>query len=45
MDQEQIEKVKLSIQNLEDKTSRVYFFVHDTKGNTKPLSSTFMTWH
>ena len=35
MDQEQIEKVKLSIQNLEDKTSRVYFFVHDTKGNAK----------
>ena len=35
MDQEQIEKVKLSIQKLEDKTSRIYFFVHDTKGNAK----------
>ena len=35
MDQEQIEKVKVSIQKLEDKTSRIYFFVHDTKGNPK----------
>jgi hypothetical protein len=35
MDQEQIEKVKLSIQKLEEKTSRIYFFVHDTKGNPK----------
>ena len=35
MDQEQIEKVKLSIQKLEEKTSRIYFFVHDTKGNAK----------
>jgi len=35
MDQAQIDKVKLSISNLENKTSRIYFFVHDTKGNAK----------
>jgi len=33
MEQTQIEKVKLSIQNLKDRKSKVYFFVHDTKGN------------
>lgn len=35
MEQSQIEKVKLSIQNLRSKKSKVYFFVHDTKGNAK----------
>jgi hypothetical protein len=35
MEQTQIEKVKLSIQNLKDRKSKVYFFVHDTKGNAK----------
>lgn len=35
MEQTQIEKVKLSIQNLWDRKSKVYFFVHDTKGNAK----------
>lgn len=35
MEQTQIEKVKLSIQNLRDRKSKVYFFVHDTKGNAK----------
>jgi len=35
MEQSQIEKVKLSIQNLRNKNSRIYFFVHDTKGNAK----------
>ena len=35
MEQSQIDKVKLSIQNLRSKKSKVYFFVHDTKGNAK----------
>lgn len=35
MEQSQIDKVKLSISNLRNKTSKVYFFVHDTKGNAK----------
>jgi hypothetical protein len=35
MEQTQIEKVKLSIQSLRDRKSKVYFFVHDTKGNAK----------
>jgi hypothetical protein len=35
MEQTQIEKVKLSIQNLRDRKSKIYFFVHDTKGNAK----------
>jgi len=35
MEQTQIEKVKISIQNLKDRKSKVYFFVHDTKGNAK----------
>lgn len=35
MDQLQIEKVKKSIENLRDKTSKIYFFVHDTKGNAR----------
>lgn len=35
MDELQIEKVKKSIENLKNKTSRIYFFVHDTKGNAR----------
>lgn len=35
MEQPQIEKVKLSIEKLRNKTSKIYFFVHDTKGNAK----------
>jgi len=35
MEEQQIEKVKKSIENLRNKTSRIYFFVHDTKGNAK----------
>lgn len=35
MDELQIEKVKKSIDNLKNKTSKIYFFVHDTKGNAK----------
>lgn len=35
MEEQQIEKVKLSIEKLKNKTSRIYFFVHDTKGNAK----------
>ena len=35
MEQSQVEKVKLSIQNLRSKKSKLYFFVHDTKGNAK----------
>jgi hypothetical protein len=35
MDQEQIEKVKNSISNLREKKSKLYFFIHDTKGNAK----------
>lgn len=35
MEQAQIDKVKLSIQNLKDKKSKVYFFLHDTKGNAR----------
>ena len=35
MDAEQILKIKESIQNLRSKNSRIYFFVHDTKGNAK----------
>lgn len=32
---ESIEKIEKSIKNLEDKSSRIYFFVQDTKGNPK----------
>ena len=35
MNSEQIDKIKESIKNLRDKNSRIYFFVHDTKGNAK----------
>lgn len=35
MESEQILKIKESIQNLKDKRSKIYFFVHDTKGNAK----------
>lgn len=35
MDQPQIDKVKLSISNLREKKSKLYFFIHDTKGNAK----------
>lgn len=35
MDQQQIEKVKISISNLREKKSKLYFFIHDTKGNAK----------
>jgi len=35
MEQEQINKVKTSIENLRSKNSKIYFFVHDTKGNAK----------
>jgi hypothetical protein len=35
MDQEQISKLEKSIQNMKDKTSRIYFLVQDTKGNAR----------
>ena len=35
MNQEQITKLKESIQNMKDKTSRIYLMVQDTKGNAK----------
>jgi hypothetical protein len=35
MDQNLIEKVKLSVSNIESKKFRIYFFVQDTKGNAK----------
>lgn len=35
MDTSLNEKVKLSIQNLKDKKSRIYFLVQDTKGNAR----------
>ena len=35
MEQSQIEKVKRSIENLRNKNSKIYFFIHDTKGNAK----------
>jgi hypothetical protein len=38
MEDPQIEKVKKSIENLRNKTSKIYFFVHDTKGNPKGLN-------
>ncbi len=30
-----LEKVKLAVDNLNEKKSRIYFFVQDTKGNAK----------
>ena len=35
MNQEQISKVEKSIENLKNKTSKIYFIVQDTKGNAK----------
>ena len=35
MNQEQIAKVELSLNNMKEKKSRIYFFVQDTKGNAK----------
>lgn len=35
MEQEQLSKIKTSIENLENKNSRLYFLVQDTKGNAK----------
>lgn len=35
MDLEKIEKIENSIKNLENKSSRIYFLVQDTKGNPK----------
>ena len=35
MNTEQITKLERSIQNMRDKTSRIYFLVQDTKGNAK----------
>jgi hypothetical protein len=35
MTQEQIQKLEKSIENLKDKSSRIYFMVQDTKGNAK----------
>jgi hypothetical protein len=35
MTQEQITRLEMSIQNMKDKKSRIYFLVQDTKGNAK----------
>ena len=35
MNQEQITKLEKSVQNMKDKSSRIYFLVQDTKGNAK----------
>lgn len=35
MNTEQIQKLKKSINNMKEKTSRIYFIVQDTKGNAK----------
>ena len=35
MNQEQISKLEKSIQNMKDKSSRIYFLVQDTKGNAR----------
>ena len=35
MNEEQITKLERSIQNMKDKSSRIYFVVQDTKGNAK----------
>lgn len=35
MNQEQISKIELSLNNMKEKKSRLYFFVQDTKGNAK----------
>ena len=35
METELFEKIKKSIQNIEEKKNKLYFFVQDTKGNAK----------
>jgi hypothetical protein len=35
MDQETLKKLEKSIENLKDKSVRIYFIVQDTKGNAK----------
>ena len=35
MENEMIEKIKVSIKNIDEKLNRIYFFVQDTKGNAK----------
>jgi hypothetical protein len=35
MNQEQISKIEASVENLKNKTSKIYFVVQDTKGNAK----------
>lgn len=35
MDSERIEKIEKSLENLKNKTARIYFLVQDTKGNPK----------
>ena len=35
MNQEQISKIEKSVENLKNKTSKIYFIVQDTKGNPK----------
>ena len=35
MENIQVEKIEQSIQNLKNKTSKIYFLVQDTKGNAK----------
>jgi hypothetical protein len=35
MNQEQISKIEKSVENLKNKTSKIYFIVQDTKGNAK----------
>jgi hypothetical protein len=35
MEQANLEKLQISIENLQNKSARIYFFVQDTKGNAK----------
>ena len=35
MDSEKIKKIEKSIENLKNKTAKIYFLVQDTKGNPK----------
>jgi len=35
MEQEKLQKLERSIENLKEKKSRIYFLVQDTKGNAK----------
>jgi hypothetical protein len=39
METELLEKIKKSVQNIEEKKNRIYFFVQDTKGNAKASTS------